>query len=167
MNGNNVLSVSEQLKRKLIADGYTDGKVIGSGCTMVGNPIRDIHFNAKGKKLPTQKIINNYMKQIDNDFCCGLKIHEDGTFSIYVQLKDEFYKKAEKLLSDEVDAKPCDEDCVPDVALKSRIVEIMVHKNCLVDTIGNLSLHTRIRNIHIIEFSANFYEINYEFLEEE
>ena len=140
-----VIDVSERLKKKLIADGYTDGKVIGSGCTMIGNPIRDIHFNAKGKKLPTQKIINNYMKQIDNDFCCGLRIHEDGTFSIYVQLKDGLYKKTEKLLVNEVDAKPCDKDyipdevdakpcieeeivCEPELELKSRIVEIKVQQ---------------------------------------
>lgn len=183
-----VMGVSEALKIKLTENGYTSGRVIGSGCTMFGNPVRDIHL-AGGEKKITQEIINNYINGISVDYECKLKTFDNcDDFCIYVKMKNEEYE----LLCGENDCEPTeDEECIkcdseevyeepddeepirvkccdePKAVFVPRVVELNIHKNCLLDVIGRLSKSKkRVHEINIEEFSANYYRIAFEYVEE-
>lgn len=106
-----VMSVSEHLKIKLTENGYTDGHVIGSGCSMIGNPVRDMHLGGGNKKI-TQKIINNYINGISTDYECKLKTFDKSDdFVVYVKMKDGIYKS---LCGDDIcdDWGPTEEECI-------------------------------------------------------
>ena len=93
-----IMGVSEHLKKKLVACKYAGEKVIGSGCTMIGNPVRDMHLSG-GKNKITQGILNKYIAQIDDNYECKLKTFEDASdFVVYIKLKDEVYQS---LINDE------------------------------------------------------------------
>lgn len=180
-----IMGVSETLKIKLTKDGYTDGRVIGSGCTMFGNPVRDIHLGG-GKNKPTQLIIDDYMNGISTDYECELKRFKGSDdFCVYVKMKDDVYKT----LCSEDDCGPTEgEECIkcdseeiceesdneesicvksePETVYEQRIIELNIHKNCLLNVIGRLSNETRVHEIHIEEFSANYYKIAFEYTEE-
>lgn len=169
-----VMGVSEHLKIKLTENGYTDGRVIGSGCTMCGNPVRDMHLGG-GKNKITQKVIDNYIKGISTDYECKLRTFDKSDdFCVYVKLKDDVYEKVPKSTyncTPIVDEEVVDEDefaesCEPEAVINRRIIEINVHKNCLLDVIGRLTKYTRVHEIDITEFSASYYHIAFEYVEE-
>lgn len=162
-----VMGISEQLKKKLIAGGYTDGRVIDSGCIISKNPVRDMHLGG-GKKKITQKVIDNYIKGISTDYECELQTFDKSDdFCVYVKLKDKIHQS---LIEDD-DCEPteeeCEEICEPEAVISNRrIIEINVHKDCLVDVLSQLTKYTRVHRINIEDFCANYYELHYEFVEE-
>ena len=162
-----VMGVSERLKKKLIADGYTDGRVIGSGCTMIGNPVRDIHLGG-GKKKITQKIINNYINGISTDYECKLKTFDKcDDFCIYVKMKDEVYQSIVK----DDDCEPTEDECVkcedePEVCYEDRIIQLTVYKDYLLRVISNLSKDKSVKRIDICSYCAGSYGLEIQIVEE-
>lgn len=162
-----VMGVSEQLKKKLIAGGYTNGRVIGSGCTMCGNPVRDMHLGG-GKKKVTQKIIDDYIKGISIDYECELRTFDKSDdFCVYVKLKDEIYQS---LIEDD-DCEPTEEECAkredePEVCYEDRIIQLTVYKDYLLRVISNLSKDKSVKRIDVCSYCAGSYGLEIQIAEE-